>query len=130
MNPQVCIGPAWIKSGLISVRIFSNSNILSRQSLQPVAFDAYDSNIEDENAIEIRPEQRELLSLYHNSFNDEKVDQDLIVELVRFIQRKYAFEEEGAILIFLPGYDDIVTLRDRLQGDPGAPTCTPGCRRS
>ena len=87
-----------------------------------MAFDAYDSNIEDENAIEIRPEQRELLSLYHNSFNDEKVDQDLIVELVRFIQRKYAFEEEGAILIFLPGYDDIVTLRDRLQGDPGTGT--------
>ncbi|XP_041420858.1 ATP-dependent DNA/RNA helicase DHX36 isoform X2 [Xenopus laevis] len=44
--------------------------------------------------------------------DDEKVDLDLIVELIRFIVLK---GEDGAILVFLPGWDNISTLHDLLM---------------
>lgn len=43
--------------------------------------------------------------------NDEKIDLDLIVALIRHIVNK---EEEGAILVFLPGWDNISSLNDLL----------------
>ncbi|KAM4710439.1 3'-5' RNA helicase YTHDC2 [Discoglossus pictus] len=59
-------------------------------------------------------EDRELLKAYHHSFDDEKVDLDLIMHLLYSICQSY---EAGAILIFLPGYDEIVGLRDRILFD-------------
>lgn len=44
--------------------------------------------------------------------DDEKVDLDLIVELIRHIVLK---GEDGAILVFLPGWDNISTLHDLLM---------------
>ncbi|KAM4694583.1 ATP-dependent DNA/RNA helicase DHX36 [Discoglossus pictus] len=41
----------------------------------------------------------------------EKIDLELIVELIRYIVLK---GEDGAILVFLPGWDDISTLNDLL----------------
>ncbi|KAK5851607.1 hypothetical protein PBY51_023149 [Eleginops maclovinus] len=63
---------------------------------------------------EIGPEQQELLKLYHHSFDDDFVDLGLIMDLMHNI---CSTTSEGALLVFLPGYDDIVSLRDRLLYD-------------
>ncbi|KAK2847336.1 hypothetical protein Q5P01_010335 [Channa striata] len=44
--------------------------------------------------------------------NDDKIDLELIVALIRHIVLK---EEEGAILVFLPGWDNISSLNDLLM---------------
>ncbi|XP_060076466.1 3'-5' RNA helicase YTHDC2-like [Ylistrum balloti] len=60
-------------------------------------------------------EEKDLLSLYQNCFDDEKVDIHLILSLIYQLMINYT---EGAILVFLPGYDDIVGLRDLIAEDP------------
>uniref|UniRef100_A0A4W5PYT4 YTH N6-methyladenosine RNA binding protein C2 n=1 Tax=Hucho hucho TaxID=62062 RepID=A0A4W5PYT4_9TELE len=60
---------------------------------------------------EMSPEDQELLKEYHHNFDDERVDLDLIMHL---LQNICTSSEEGAVLIFLPGYDEIVGLRDRI----------------
>ncbi|KAL4604831.1 putative ATP-dependent RNA helicase YTHDC2 [Arapaima gigas] len=59
-------------------------------------------------------EDQERLKAYHNSSDDEKVDLDLILHLLYNICQT---SDDGAVLIFLPGYDDIVELRDRILYD-------------
>ncbi|XP_072272182.1 3'-5' RNA helicase YTHDC2 isoform X2 [Pyxicephalus adspersus] len=59
-------------------------------------------------------EEQELLKVYHHSFDDEKVDLDLIMHILYNICQK---SESGAVLIFLPGYDEIVGLKDRILFD-------------
>uniref|UniRef100_A0A8C5HYI3 RNA helicase n=1 Tax=Gouania willdenowi TaxID=441366 RepID=A0A8C5HYI3_GOUWI len=44
--------------------------------------------------------------------SDDKIDLDLILALIRYIVLN---EEEGAILVFLPGWDNISTLNDLLM---------------
>uniref|UniRef100_A0AAY4BF79 RNA helicase n=1 Tax=Denticeps clupeoides TaxID=299321 RepID=A0AAY4BF79_9TELE len=56
---------------------------------------------------ELSAEDQELLKAYHNCFDDEKVDLDLIMHLLFNICQS---SDEGAVLIFLPGYDEIVSL--------------------
>ncbi|XP_029204296.2 3'-5' RNA helicase YTHDC2-like [Acropora millepora] len=70
----------------------------------------------DETALEkeseeLNDEDRELLSVYHRTFDDDKIDRDLVISLVGYICTS---SQEGAILVFLPGYDDIISLRDAL----------------
>ncbi|GAB6019416.1 3'-5' RNA helicase ythdc2 [Chamberlinius hualienensis] len=61
--------------------------------------------------VEVDEETKHLLDIYHSTFDDENVDVDLIMTLLyKIIQ----YSEEGAILVFLPGYDEIVTIRDRI----------------
>ncbi|KAI3362257.1 hypothetical protein L3Q82_012222, partial [Scortum barcoo] len=65
-------------------------------------------------SVELSTEEQELLRLYHHSFDDEWVDLDLIMDLLHNI---CCTSSDGAVLIFLPGYDDIVALRDRILYD-------------
>ncbi|XP_077479047.1 3'-5' RNA helicase YTHDC2 [Stigmatopora argus] len=55
-----------------------------------------------------------LLKLYHHNFDDDFVDLDLIVDLLHKI---CSTTTHGAVLIFLPGYDDIMSLKDRILYD-------------
>uniref|UniRef100_A0A915KBS7 Helicase C-terminal domain-containing protein n=1 Tax=Romanomermis culicivorax TaxID=13658 RepID=A0A915KBS7_ROMCU len=57
-----------------------------------------------------------LLNQYFDDFidYDDQIDMQLIGELVFYIFKTH---EEGAILIFLPGYEDIVAARDRISMD-------------
>uniref|UniRef100_A0A674PD13 RNA helicase n=1 Tax=Takifugu rubripes TaxID=31033 RepID=A0A674PD13_TAKRU len=61
--------------------------------------------------VESSNKEEELLKLYHQSFDDELVDLDLIMDLLHYI---CSTSSDGAILIFLPGYDEIVAMRDRI----------------
>ncbi|XP_052556920.1 3'-5' RNA helicase YTHDC2 isoform X2 [Tympanuchus pallidicinctus] len=73
-----------------------------------------ESSLVQANGNDLGTEDRELLKAYHHSFNDEKVDFDLIMHLLYNICTS---SDGGAILIFLPGYDEIVSLRDRIIFD-------------
>ncbi|XP_067339375.1 3'-5' RNA helicase YTHDC2 isoform X2 [Channa argus] len=59
-------------------------------------------------------DEQELLKLYHHSFDDESVDLDLIKDLLYNI---LSTTNDGAVLIFLPGYDEIVSLKDLILFD-------------
>ncbi|XP_049871809.1 3'-5' RNA helicase YTHDC2-like [Pectinophora gossypiella] len=54
-----------------------------------------------------------LLDVYHHTVSEELIDHDLMLALIKHIHINLP---KGSILIFLPGYDDIVTLRDLIQG--------------
>lgn len=58
------------------------------------------------------PEDRELLSVYQQSFDDDKVDITLVTELIIKI---HTTQPEGAMLVFLPGYDDIVAIANSIS---------------
>ncbi|KAM4637671.1 3'-5' RNA helicase YTHDC2 isoform 3-T3 [Amazona ochrocephala] len=73
-----------------------------------------ESSLVQTSGSDLNAEDRELLKAYHHSFDDEKVDLDLIMHLLYNICSSC---DAGAILIFLPGYDEIVSLRDRILFD-------------
>ena len=61
-----------------------------------------------------------LLNAYHQTFNDDSancVDHKLVVALIKHLlllqnnQDQQAGSREGAILVFLTGYEDIVTIK-------------------
>ncbi|XP_062564775.1 3'-5' RNA helicase YTHDC2-like [Armigeres subalbatus] len=53
-----------------------------------------------------------LLDVYHGTVNDEKVDHRLILDIIKYICLKLS---PGAILVFLPGYDDILEQYEMLN---------------
>lgn len=57
-----------------------------------------------------------LLQRYQFSFDDEQVDYELIAQLLEYISE--SAYEEGAILVFLPGWDDISRQTDCLRTRP------------
>ncbi|XP_033230299.1 3'-5' RNA helicase YTHDC2-like [Belonocnema kinseyi] len=59
-------------------------------------------------------DEKLLLDIYHHSFNDENIDYDLLLALISYIHLKMPL---GAILVFLPGYDDIVSMREKINSD-------------
>ncbi|KAM8961846.1 3'-5' RNA helicase YTHDC2 [Pelodytes ibericus] len=73
-----------------------------------------ESSLVQADSSNLSAEDRELLKAYHHSFDDEKVDLDLIMHILCNICQSH---DTGAILIFLPGYDEIVGLRDRILFD-------------
>uniref|UniRef100_A0A493TAM6 RNA helicase n=1 Tax=Anas platyrhynchos platyrhynchos TaxID=8840 RepID=A0A493TAM6_ANAPP len=73
-----------------------------------------ESSLVQSSGNDLEAEDRELLKAYHHSFDDEKVDLDLIMHILYNICHT---SDSGAILIFLPGYDEIVSLRDRILFD-------------
>ncbi|CAI5667703.1 unnamed protein product [Oreochromis niloticus] len=76
------------------------------------------SNLNESALVQCGPEMsledQELLRLYHHSFDDQWVDLELIMNLLHNI---CSSTSDGAVLIFLPGYDEIVELRDRILHD-------------
>ncbi|KAI5692972.1 hypothetical protein M8J75_005061 [Diaphorina citri] len=58
------------------------------------------------------------LDSYLGSIDEDSVDHALILSLVRHICGHARQDPKAAILIFLPGYEDIVTLQEMLFSDP------------
>ncbi|KAK3929267.1 3'-5' RNA helicase YTHDC2 [Frankliniella fusca] len=63
---------------------------------------------------ELDDEDRQLLDMYHHIFNDDEIDIKLCLALIYHLHCR---SDRGAILVFLPGYDLITTLRDRISED-------------
>lgn len=59
-------------------------------------------------------EDKLLTDIYHHTFNDENINYDLLLQLVFHI---HLGMPAGSILIFLPGYDDIVTMKEKINAD-------------
>jgi HrpA-like RNA helicase len=66
------------------------------------------------NRISYSVENNMLLDIYHKIFNDENINYDLILQLIIHICLDMPM---GSILVFLPGYDDIINLRDKILAD-------------
>ncbi|KAI8433981.1 hypothetical protein MSG28_012132 [Choristoneura fumiferana] len=64
------------------------------------------------NAAKDEAADRFLLDVYHHTVSEDFIDHDLMLALIKHIHINLP---KGSILIFLPGYDDIVTLRDLVQ---------------
>lgn len=57
-----------------------------------------------------------LLKTYRDRHDEEQINVDLILDLLHLIEQH---QDPGAVLIFLPGYEEIMTLRDKiLNFDP------------
>ena len=76
--------------------------------------DADEATQNEEDVSTLPKELQRRLEMYHNTFDDDKVDHNLVLKLISHICKT---KQDGAILVFLPGYDDIVGIRDRLLGE-------------
>ncbi|XP_063312995.1 3'-5' RNA helicase YTHDC2-like [Pelobates fuscus] len=85
----------------------SYSSSLESENLEDTSLMQFDSS-------NLSAEDRELLKAYHHSFLDEEIDLDLIMHILYNICQSL---DSGAVLIFLPGYDEMVGLRDRILFD-------------
>eukprot|EP00092_Neocalanus_flemingeri_P000813 GFUD01000866.1.p1 GENE.GFUD01000866.1~~GFUD01000866.1.p1 ORF type:complete len:1316 (+),score=569.14 GFUD01000866.1:71-3949(+) len=54
-------------------------------------------------------EEKEVLELYQGTVDSDRVDHDLVLHLLVHIHTQ---QGEGAVLVFLPGYEDIAIVRD------------------
>ncbi|XP_030220358.1 3'-5' RNA helicase YTHDC2 isoform X2 [Gadus morhua] len=59
--------------------------------------------------MELSAQDRNYLQDYHCSFKNDQIHLDIIVDLLHYI---CSSSDDGAVLIFLTGYDEIVALRD------------------
>ena len=84
---------------------------LENERLTPIAGNSLLNNPNGGNK-EI--EQR--LGVYHACFDDESVDIDLLVTLVEYVLDHD--KTSGAVLVFLPGYDEIIQASDALNTRP------------
>ena len=57
----------------------------------------------------ITPEQQRLVELYLSTVDEDRVDCDLVLHLLLHI---HTTQGPGAVLVFLPGYEDIAGVRD------------------
>lgn len=52
-----------------------------------------------------------LLRVYKDRFDDEMINFELVMDLLHFIELQ---NMEGAVLVFLPGYEEIMAIKDRI----------------
>lgn len=52
-----------------------------------------------------------LVAKYQSTINEERIDHMLLLDIIKYIHEKLS---EGSILVFLPGFDDIIDQRDRV----------------
>lgn len=74
---------------------------------------------EKSNSNERDSRAEKLLELYDKTTSDDYIDYDLLVTLVGCIHNVSA---PGSILVFLPGYDDIMMCNDRILTSSIDPT--------
>lgn len=66
-----------------------------------------------ESSMHCDNDQNQLLMAYNSSLGDEIIDFDLLVHVIEFIHNSTS--TSGSILIFLPGYHDIMQCHDMLE---------------
>ncbi|XP_071858934.1 3'-5' RNA helicase YTHDC2 isoform X1 [Bombus fervidus] len=79
----------------------------------------YDCTLQDETKVHAKDvslseEDKFLLDVYQHTFNDDKINYDLLLQLILHIHLKMP---PGSLLVFLPGYDDIVTMREKINNE-------------
>jgi hypothetical protein len=79
--------------------------------------DDYGAEVTSSSSCQLTVEEAEQLARYQASFDDEQVDHRLILSLLEHLVE----EPPGAVLVFLPGYEDIMGLRSASPLHPQAP---------
>ncbi|CAG5133284.1 unnamed protein product [Candidula unifasciata] len=92
---------------------FQRNDILELLEAHLASLDLAHNTVSEDLQL-VSEEDRELLSVYQHSFDDEKVDINLVTCLIHQI---HTGEREGAILVFLPGYDEIMNLKVAITED-------------
>jgi HrpA-like RNA helicase len=69
-----------------------------------------------EEAIDVTPQQDALLNHYQTMHDDEKVDTDLLLDVIHYIHK--SSHGDGAILVFLPGWQEISEFNLLLESSP------------
>lgn len=64
---------------------------------------------------QMEPQKAERLARYLSSVDEERVDLMLVIKLLHYIH--YSANPSSAVLVFLPGYDEIVTLKHLILTD-------------
>uniref|UniRef100_A0A1B6C6P5 RNA helicase n=1 Tax=Clastoptera arizonana TaxID=38151 RepID=A0A1B6C6P5_9HEMI len=64
--------------------------------------------------VEISAENKQLLDTYYNSTNNYEIDNNLVLAVLQHI---HSSGKKGAVLIFLPGYEAIVNLREKITSN-------------
>ena len=88
-------------------------------SLESLAMRPSSSASSTDPADKISEDKMSLLNAYHQTFNDDSancVDHKLVVALIKHLlqnnqDQQAGSSREGAILVFLTGYEDIVTIK-------------------
>lgn len=96
-----------------------NMNQVECAELIEAYMKTYDCTVEQDESSKVKTAQmseetKMLLDVYHNTFNDENVDYNLLLSLIVHIHLNMPM---GSILVFLPGYDDIVSVREKINGE-------------
>ncbi|KAJ8967966.1 hypothetical protein NQ317_007324 [Molorchus minor] len=89
----------------------ANMNLCCNMGQTAIDYAKHDS--ETLRLLEYISEAENLLHLFDKTTPDDMIDYDLMVRLITFI---HSSEQEGSILVFLPGYDDIMismNIRDQ-----------------
>ena len=72
------------------------------------------STLGSESQGNMKQEEKELLDLYYACVDQDKIDHDLILKLLIAI---HTTQPHGAVLVFLPGYEDISIMYDMVSAD-------------
>ena len=72
-----------------------------------------EENLSNENKF-CSEEKREILDCYLKHHDDEHIDFKLLETLIFYIHENYAMTD--SVLVFLPGYEEIVSMKERLNG--------------
>lgn len=96
-----------------------NLNQVECAELIEVYMKTYNYNMQDNEithaeSTSLTEEDKMLLDIYHHAFNDKNIDYELLLHLVLYIHLKMP---PGSLLIFLPSYDDIVTMREKINAE-------------
>ncbi|XP_031634638.1 3'-5' RNA helicase YTHDC2-like [Contarinia nasturtii] len=94
-------------------RLFNVSCFYLDEVLYRTGFKTDEMKIYIEDTMHCESGQEQLLLAYNSTFNDDIIDFDLLVHVIDHIHSHTACD--GSILIFLPGYHDIITLHDLLE---------------
>ncbi|RDD43785.1 putative ATP-dependent RNA helicase YTHDC2 [Trichoplax sp. H2] len=79
---------------------------------RPEAVEKLDQfSMEKPSVMDVNYNRNSLLKLCTDSIQGEKIDYDLITHIISYICKE---DNKGAILVFLPGYEDIVNVKDRI----------------
>ena len=72
------------------------------------------STLGSESQGNMKQEEKELLDLYYACVDHDKIDHDLILKLLIAI---HTTQPHGAVLVFLPGYEDISIMYVMVSAD-------------
>ena len=109
------------KTAMIEELIRKGANISLTASMGWSALQFAQSQNQEETVEMLNEKSQKILESYHKNFNDELIDFNLLKNLVKKLHREASLDQ--SILVFLPGYDEIMNFKDSLNDINGLKIC-------